>query len=545
MAEFDKKTGREVLDDFWDIDKLVPKRKSGLNPFKTSDPVRSFEADLPKNSSDGMAERGEGERVISFSGFKAITNDGGESYEPVAGLIKKVTVTKYSDKYDFYENFRKTALIYYGYKTDRCDFVQFYSYMPQYSQLSKEQRSYYFYWRSEVERERYIKTDYSYLYLYVYEILNLPDKIPPEEGIVILSKLWRAYRKDLPRIDNYFAVWVADYCLVHKLACPSGLIEDFIYEVMPLVSFKELYLSDIPLSGERGTGALLAFLSDYDWRCGRYSEGLPGGGKTGEVLGREDYKKHLYKALEPLLASVRCNISAGDYSTKRATLTRDAFPSLLCTRMVKARLSVEYIPLKGLDDLRRSVSAAVRYTENKLRALMGVKSRIAIRDLPDSFKNIIDAYFDNLAARGRAMAVKRNIPEYERLYDAPAGELSFSSADEIERASWGITERLVADSYPEEEDNHLSMRDDDTVDTEDNGADVSLDEHSLLDVEAMTLLRSVLEKDVQASIELSSAAERINEMFYEVLGDIVLTIGEDSIALVEDYREDIENWLQR
>ena len=36
-----------------------------------------------------------------------------------------------------------------------------------------------------------------------------------------------------------------------------------------------------------------------------------------------------------------------------------------------------------------------------------------------------------------------------------------------------------------------------------------------------------------------------NEVFYEILGDIVLEICEDNIALVEDYREDIENWLQR
>ena len=548
MAEFDKKTEKKLLDDFWDIDKLVPKRKSGLNPFKTTDPVKSFEPDRAKEENTD-AQREKNERSISFEGMRGISAGEVSVYEPCGSLIKRVTVKKYVDKYDFYEQFRKTALIYHGYKTEKCDFVQFYSYMPQYSQLSREQRSYYFYWRSETERGRYIKTDYSYLYLYVYEILNLPDKIPPEEGIKILCALWRQYRAALPRIDTYFSVWVQDYCLVHRLPCPTELIEDFIYEVVSSVSFKEFYLSDISTSGERGTGALLAFLSDYDWRCGKYSSGTKDGGKYGIVMTGEDYKRLLYGSLEPLLASVKEDIRRGTDDLCTAKTVRDAFPNLLCTRMVKSRLEIEYIPLMRLDGIRRSVSAAVRYAENRLRALMGVKSRIAVRDLPENFKEVIDGCFDVLMRIHSTKRQKAELPEYERFYDAPREKLSFEGADEIERASWGITARLVDEEELASANEPDRIIKEDTVELKrpENGEEKGSteEENFPLSKEELELLRAALIGEVSDNLNNSAAAEVINEYFYDVVGDVVLEASDGVISIIEDYREDVENWLNK
>ena len=163
----------DYKDDFWDIEKLVPKKKNTVSTFftKPKTVTVSVSEDAPHKNYDTLLTMQPTEmksEVVSYGNEK--------------GLIKNVTITKFTDRYDFYGNFRKAALVYYEYKTSKCDFVPFYSYMPQYSQLNPQQKSYYFYWRDCVRRGKFIKSDYSYFYLYVYEIINLPDKIPANEG---------------------------------------------------------------------------------------------------------------------------------------------------------------------------------------------------------------------------------------------------------------------------------------------------------------------------------------------------------------------------
>ena len=169
-------------DDFWAVEKLVPKKKPFLSPFATSSQVKvhTVEGEEGRDSSE--------RKLTTVSRSQSIGGEVRTYYPEGHSLIKRVTIRKFIDKFDFYGNFRKAALVYYDYKTPKCDFVPYYSYMPQYSQLTSAQKAYYFYWRDEVRRERYIKCDYSYLYLYVYEILNLPDKFAPNLAIRALCK---------------------------------------------------------------------------------------------------------------------------------------------------------------------------------------------------------------------------------------------------------------------------------------------------------------------------------------------------------------------
>lgn len=500
-------------DDFWDLDKLVPKKKKYISPFASA--VRAEEHNI-----GGTAENTPNERKLSFESYKSTAMTEDTSYVPEqVGLIKRVTIKRYADKYDFYGSFRKAALIYHDYRAEKCDFSQFYSYMPQYSQMNPSQKNYYFYWRSEFRRGRYIKSDYSYIYLYVYEILNLPDKIPPSEGIVMLCRLWREYRRVLPRIDAYFSVWIQDYCLVYNLPCPMEEIRDFIFDVIGASQFKEFYLSDMQSVGEYGTDALLAYLSDYDWHRGRYAVGD----------NAELYRKHMHAAMRIFLSSVD---ALGDLDVAYTSLlTREAFAHSLCTHAVKCRLSVEYVPLARNERLRSIVTEAVRYTENKLRALLGIKSRLAIKGFSDEYKRIIDSYFDSLFERERQKRAKECAPEYERLYEAPSTELSFTGADEIERVSWTNTLRLV-DGIEEETEESVTPQPEKITggDTPDYG----------LSSADIALLWKLYNGD--ANID-DSAMERINEAFADGFGDVILEFDGDSYKIIEDYKEEIGEWL--
>lgn len=506
------------LDDFWDIEKLVPKKKSTVSAFTTKPVSREHKID------SDIPERGAEERKLTLTSSAGAATERKSYYYTHSSLIENVTIIRDVDKYDFYENFRKAALIYYDFKTEKCDFAKYYSYMPQYSQLTMEQKNYYFYWRSELRRGKYLKSDYSYLYLYVYEILNLPDKVSPEEGIMILCRLWREYRKALPKIDAYFALWVQDYCLVHDLAVPIELLRDFIYEIVAVSDFPEFYLSDFESAGIFGTESILLYLSDYDWRRGKFA--------AGEHF--ELYKKHLLGAMSALFAEIFADgVRASGENTR--TLSRTAFAHSLCTHAVKCRLEVEYTPLSRDEKLRAEVTEAVRYTENKLRALLGIKSRLGIKALPDSYRALIDAYFEPVINAEKRKREIRVVPEYEKLYDAPREALSFADADELELASWKTTARLVSEEDEAPEIPEVPTAPEKVTDTA-----YPADSYGLSDTEI-----SALSACLSGGVLDDSLAERINEAFADGFGDIILEFDGEKYIVIDDYREEVSEWLTK
>ena len=515
-------------DDFWDIDKLVPKKKTVLNQFATKPHTALYE--LPEKNDtegDGAHRRLTPERSVSDSSFVDE-----ESYVPDWNpLIKKVSIKRSNDKYDFYGNFRKAALLYYDYKTNKCDYTPFFSYMPQYSQMSTEQKNYYFYWRSELRRGKYPKTDYSYLYLLVYEILNLPDRIPADEGLKMLCSLWRAYRRELPKLGTNFSFWIQDYCFVHRLACPSEELHDFMFEAISSSSFKEFYLSDFENVGAGGVDSMVAFLSDYDWRRGKFIE----------ESDADTYKKHMLTAMKSLILHLaRCGELYGTEADTQV-IKRNAFPNSLCTHSVKCRLEIEYISLKEAQKLRSQVTAAVRYTENKIRAHLGVKSRLCVKDLPDGYKRIIDEYFTLVSDKDERIRARQSIPEYEKLYDAPIEKLSFDGADEIERASWETTKRLVVEEEAEEVYKTDEATPKPTADEPESGGDV--DTFGLSEEDIALLLRISNGENTDDGLDTEAAVERINEAFSDVMGDVILYHDSEKYNIYDDYTEEIGQWL--
>lgn len=531
------------IDDFWDIEKLVPRRTPSLSPFATRDAVTSYEAPVPKACNTEKTPRTDEDRSLNLG----VRDTEIESYTPSGmGLIKRVTVKRFIDKYDFYDSFRRSALLYFDYKTSRCDFAQFYSYMPQYSQLTASQKNYYFYWRDEVRHGRYPKSDYSYIYLYVYEILNLPDKIPAEEGIKMLCAIWREYRRALPRLDNYLSIWVEDYCFVHRLPPPISELSGILFECIGRAKLKEFYLADINEVGFCAIEPLLAYLSDYDWRSGKF---LSGGQDTSLLVAGDSYKRHMERAMYLLLHNV-WNSFASSGKQKTTRVVRDAFPNSLCTHSVKCKLEIEYISLKEADEIRRGVTAAVRYTENKLRALLGVKSRLAVKDLPDEYKLILDRYFDQYFKEERQRAKEESRPAYEKLYEAPRGELSFSGADEIERASWMTTARLVEFSDDKPEEDLVEADKDNCALGYGVGRSAASPQEiapSRLSSSELEFLRSCFDGDgaFSKSTPKETLAEAINELFLDLIGDIVLKENEGRYCVIDDYKEDVEKWLKK
>ncbi len=536
-------------DDFWDVSKLVPKKKTTASRFSANEKISDVILDSCENkkySSD--------DKKLNFSLYQMSDKTESSlkeySYVPsFAKLIRKVTIKPSVDRFDFYDTFRKAALIYFDYKCPKCDFVPFYSYMPQYSQMTTEQKRYYFYWRDELRKGRYLKIDYSYIYLYAYEILNLPEKVGKEEGLSLLCDVWCAYRKELPRLDGNFSVWVQDYCLVYGLECPFDKIKDFLFDVINVSSFKEFYLSDMSKGGN-GASAMIAYLSDYDWRRGKYA-----GGDNSDV-----YRKHVEGAMQCIFSKILTDDAV--LKSEHSKISRTAFPGSLCTHTVKCILEIEYYSISHSPQLRASVTAALKYTENKLRACLGVKSRLAIKYLPDEFKASIDKYFESEFRRLERERERANAPEYERLYDAPEVKASFESAVEIEKASWRMTARLVEGmedfeeaSYEEpaykkeirQNNENTEMLSETAEEKNDNCKWYGLDNIEI------SFLRAALKTDTkeqkkianESGIPADTLAENINEAFSDNFGDVILEQSDiGGFKVIDDYYEEITEWLQ-
>lgn len=522
----------DEMDKFWDLSRLVPK-KAPIRPFSAEIKTVEHTVGAPDVANDGSKNR------LTFAGFDRPTDKlPDSSYEPKAkGLIKRVTIKRTLDRFDFYGNFRKAALLYFDFKMPKCQFTSFYSYSPQYSQLTVEQKNYYFYWRDELRRGNYIKSDYSYITLYAYEILNLPDLIPPSEGVKLLSLVWKNYRKELPRIDSSFAVWVQDYCLVHQLECPIDIIGDFMHEIIELSGFPEFYLSATLGSSAEGMSVLISYLSDYDWR------------KAKHVASDTDgfYKKHLTRSVGKLIYSLWADGSFMSDSSDVRVVNRSAFPKSLVTHSVKCNLEIEFFAALSSKTLRDSVTNAVRYAENKLRCAMGIKSRLSVKEMDGYHKYILDKYFESILAEETKKRREESIPEYERLYEAPKVAISVEGADEIERASWKNTERLIV----EEDEPTVTVDDISPVIEMPEIIPVKAEYESFkqnadgaLSAPDLEFLASVMNGSVAQSAEGDLAAERINELAMELIGDVFIELADDTYSFIEDYRTDAERLIQ-
>ena len=532
-------------DDFWDLGKILPPREKRASAFSGEIRMSEYESRGDRFSGTPAAER----RITIPA------DEGGESfsYSPEGNaFIKKITVRKYKSHYSFYEQFRKNAVTCFGISAPKCNYVPFFSYIPQYSQLTAAQRQYYFYWRGELRAGRYIKCDYCYFWLYVYEVLNLPDYIPPEEGVRLLCDVWIHYRGELPKTDKFMAVWIQDYCMVHRLPAPSDLLGDALDSVLRYADIKEFYLGNAERAEDIKTDMLISLLSDYRYREGKYftDENAP--------LITERFNGAMERVFSLLFRR-------GDLfsdSSAVSFITKEAFSGSLCTHNIKARLEIEYCSFRHSERLKSTVTDCMRYIENKIRAQIRVKSRISVRELPEDIRGEIDSYFSLIEGAARRAEEERNRPAYELKYEPESIGISPEDASRIEFESWGVT-RDLTDEEPDEpvsdepkasDERALGTSVPEATEPESTGeaSETAVSDDLGLGEARIGILESVFLKGADFSDACEAAGlfpetvmDDVNEAFSDaVIFDTVIKMSGEYFAPVEEYMEDVKNWLQ-
>ena len=537
------KDSRAAIDSFWDIESLLPKKKErkqsaarSISPAEVILPGQS-ETDAPlsgaiplpgeenSNTEDACADR------LLFS------------YCPEGALITSVMVSCRQNGYNFYHRFLTDGKKYLSESGSECEYVPFFSYIPQYSALTSKQLAYYLYLRDALKRGETPQADISYLLLLIYEIINFPEHYEPPEGLSIMTHIWLSYRDSFSALDKYLSEWMCDYCLLNRLSPPLDALDPILNKITEKASFKEFFLSGAREETEESSQALARalerFASSYNWRSGRFL--------TPE--NRYLFKKHVPGALSYLLE----HASLKGARPVLRTLSRDAYTASLSAHSVKMHMDIEYLSFTESIELGAVVTAAVKYAENRIRAHLGIKARLKLNPLPDDVSRILEEYFDSALplplptkrskpSRTSAAVAEEEIPEYEKYYTPISTGFDPSRAAAIEAQSWRVTEMLTPDEGAREESvTEMTLLPAPEV-TEKVEKGEELSPYSALWAALSEGERKFiisLQRGARPSgIEADATADSINEKAAELTSDILLEDNGDGYAVIEDYTED-------
>lgn len=543
-------------DDFWDLADLVPKRKSSPKPS----PARStemVEITLPSVSphSRAVADVPLSERPVFPYAEHVAKPAPAYAYTVEGALVREVRIYPWKNEYTYYEQFRRHAEQLAPKKGQESPAVDFFSYMPQYTQLNRAQLDYYLWWRTNFRTGVCLPAAYSYLLLYLYELINLDEKHQdPQTGQGNMYRLWCSYRDTYPRLDVLVREWLCDFSLLHQLPPPKLDAAQY-RTLLPGCRLKEFYVPT-DTGGEALRTAMLLFCNNYDYTKSKFYRPDT----------KADYDRVLGGAIGVALTHLR-EESGGALTNAEgvSTVTRDTFAGAVCSWKQRRRIEVDFTSFSHTHELRYVMTDVLKYAENALRGALGIKSRLSIYAIGAPLREKLDAYLATaLPKKQTHVGVRKaeTVPDYEKRYDLPAAQISPERAAAIETASWQTTKRLIeAFGEPETEN---------TPETgQENSSFASEPETSLLCVAPLSAPGDVPgEQDEKSPLAqalgdlvdffplalahnraaqrdfaakhggmLDAVADKINTVAGDILGDIVLEEVDGAYAVIEDYLE--------
>ena len=536
----------ENIDAFWDIEELLPRTPKKaparrMEPDTTAAEITLAEAEqtadggIPIPSKKERPERSEAPK-------KTVLRE----YTMKDSFVQSVKVMPWPTVFSFYDKFRKDALRHFEREHEACEYVYFFSYMPQYDQMTVAQMAYYLYWRGEIRRGIYLKTDINYLFLYAYEIINLPEKIPPKKGAVLLSRLWSAYRDDFHYLDKYLGEWLCDYCLVHGVSPDWDVVDVFAGEVAGRVSLPEFYLRDKKLPW-----GLIASVATYDYQKSKYYEPY-----------RAAFDLHIPRAVERAVNRVMM-ANPEMYGIVPMKTVRDSFSGAVACHSLKFKLEIERYSVRrgaavGGYDLKHIFSSLIKLCENQLRAVFGIKSRFSPTGVDTALKEELLAYFDEQYPNRNLKKQKKESDEeeaYMALYEPKQnGPADISEALAIEKEAWETAALLSTDDEELVTETLIPPMDEPRKEavTQDSPFSFGISEDfpsgdfdfigNLLSETQREALKAALSGSFEAySRQIGVMAEtlrgEINEIAMEEIGDMLI---ESDFSVLEDYAEDVE-----
>ncbi len=425
-------------------------------------------------------------------------------YEPENPLIKSVTI--YADREgeqifvadNLFIRERRALL-------DRSatfkEYVPFYSYAPRYSQLNKQQLAYYLWWRQKARNGTFEKTDESYIMLYAYELAATGEGEDKEAALDMLCKLIVSFSATELNIVYRIMIRdiILDFCLIHALPSPIGRLQALEKQVL-FGSVLPEFFTDLSQARE-SCAPMISSMSLYDYRRSKcYNETSADAFKRG---------------IDGALASVMNNDEAFSSITSFTRgvyghISHERHPFNRMVNIVNKNIKIEVV-YYALDNIKSAITDIVRYSENKIREHLGIRSKINVLTVNPLARQAIDDFFENNMPaqkfidrrRKDARISEEDMPhDYDKLYEVPKAEISPEHALEIERASWATTKKLTEAFADEPEKNK-----EDTI-------------AQITPIDENPIIKEPIKHDLSSSIAPTPDGDRLYTQLYSVLGPL-------------------------
>lgn len=445
--------------------------------------------------------------------------------------IEQVTISDWPIRYEFYNKFVHDAKKYWGMKGSKCPHQQFFSYMPQYEQMSDDQRESYLYWRHQVQNGSYPFVEHSFIMVYVYELINLHDVIDHDYAVEQLALLWREYRSIYPFLDKYIGQWLCDYILIHRVNSPYDIVKDFIVDAMSQLSTPEV------LFPEFGKVIPTKFFENFAKQILKKSKFYT---KETESL----FNEHVIGSVE--YAFNNYDICSDYKKTFPTKIAKDTYMGAIVTHSSKFQLVIVYRPLIKSKYFIKMMTMAVKYAENQMRAILGINSRYTITDLPDALRRKIDEYFaTKFASQKEALSASikssfekylESKEDYLRYYEPEnKSTADIKNAEAIEESAWQTAIDL-GEVVEEEKEEQETIKEEQvyTFDNEYQEFWSKLPD-DYREVLSCALGGNLRQECLRRKIMLAEFERVVNEVSFDAIGDSVIENGE----FIEDYLEDL------
>lgn len=461
-------------------------------------------------------------------------------------------------------DFEKKAREMRARKGREVPYVQFYSSLPLYYNLTPQSCEYYLWWRDSFLRGDVLTVDWSYISLYLSELINRDDG-DACEAVRIMWRLYEAYSDvgsvlyvseasaRLPEI-------ICDYSLIHNVGIPSDISEKTICRAAGSARFREFFFD----RGHPASAMLLltTLCSEYDYDKSKFAPKITVNNARSYIYGAVKYcadKAATEKFEHPLSGSFR----------ERTTITRFSYSNFIFVLPKYTYvLRVDFCSVNRSYVLRNTVTGIIKQCENRLRTHSGIKAKLRVFSLEPFFRDAVDEYLDASLPRVKQYKPekKKPEPEYERLYEREVTEFSLDNAKKIEERSWSVTERLIdgMDGYVTEEPRSAAADADrqsgkdadfeikDYIEAQDDSESAETpgysDELSGI-ISAVPELKDflfalyygnyavMLRKSDALGLPVSLIVDRINEAAFDVIGDTLIEESGDGYEIIPDYAQ--------
>ena len=380
----------------------------------------------------------------------SFVQDGDECFEyvPKNPLIFRVKIIRRSDFDGIEERSYSDMKRMVGKTAVFTENVEFTALFPQYSRMTEEQRRCYIGFRTEVLSGRYPEVSESYILFLLYELINLPEHFPPKRAVEIFCSLMRAYRNCSDSLFSYMCDWLADLCLINRMDAPLELLEPVRERVYKRAIWKEFYVPFNAESAEPDACVLITSASEYDYRRSKFYSA-----ETADY-----FETHIPKAVGAAIRGLSLSDAAVTNVTNDVTtLSHEGYRWAFRNAKCRYTVTIECACFTRSPLLRSMVSGLVKYSENFVREMLGIRSRLTVQCVAGEKKELINGYFAPLVKRerdrpplkrGRKKKIpdqppRSEIPEYEKYYEPQNVGFSAELAAKIESDSWNTTDMLL------------------------------------------------------------------------------------------------------